>query len=627
MIMVKVLGVLLATFSVSNLPAQIPNKGNYDVKRPKNSKECASVFQLFGTAPKEFRFATYVRQDSVFISSNDFTWFSKIIAAKKDGIAVDLVSQDQFACDQPLPKSSDWSHRGYMLPPVYRDDLMKGYKVYDNGVALFFAGLIPDALKNKTLEANFMVLNNKNRCYYSNVININYHAWGLLKTGFYYDTITREKIKDKYKELSKTLRFTIPFEKDGKEYKPEDIRPLYDSLRITDYAITAINITAYTSVEGSFERNTKLQAERAESVVRALQFYQNEKITSSIATNENWVEFLGDINGSMYDSFFAMSKEEIKEKLKSKDMLSKLEPILRKERKAIIELKLEKRLAYRESDPEQLRKLFRQSIVDRNIDEALHLQNIIFFKIRKEELPEEFMNGLEVPEAIEYGSLLVNNEAFNADLEYHNVFEAIQAFQKLDALLPHNPRIKYNLCILKMRAWLQTSQITDKEMLLKEIIALRNYKIPESLVKRLLINYHIFLSELAKQARDYPGKDRSVQFIYNTYVSLKLNDNDLVNLSKFFCYHSKFDWALQILIPRAKSIDVTEDLLFYYLSLTIYQPRYTANKFYRITMLNAINRNKSKFCDLFASIKNGGITFQLLEDVFLKKTFCENCNN
>lgn len=114
-------------------------------------------------------------------------------------------------------------------------------------------------------------------------------------------------------------------------------------------------------------------------------------------------------------------------------------------------------------------------------------------------------------------------------------------------------------------------------------------------------------------------------FIYQTYVPLKLNDNDLVNLAKYFSHYSKFDWATTLLSSRVKSIDASEDLLFYYLSLTIFNTRNTASVPYRTMMLNAVNQNRKRFCGLFNSSYEGGVSFQLLEDPNLKKTYCENC--
>lgn len=42
-------------------------------------------------------------------------------------------------------------------------------------------------------------------------------------------------------------------------------------------------------------------------------------------------------------------------------------------------------------------------------------------------------------------------------------------------------------------------------------------------------------------------------------------------------------------------------------------------------MLNAININKERYCKLFNAVEKGGVKFQLLENEYLKNTYCENC--
>lgn len=287
---------------------------------------------------------------------------------------------------------------------------------------------------------------------------------------------------------------------------------------------------------------------------------------------------------------------------------------------------MEKRLSYQESNPVELKKYFKENIEKHNIDEALYLQKIIFFKMKKEEIPERYITELEIPETIEYGRLLINNVAYQFENDYDHTFEAIANFKKLEVLLPKSKEIKYNLAVLKMRGWLRTELLEERIDLRKEIEGLRGFGIADPLVRRLLINYSIILSEIKMRQKDYAGKDKALQFIYNTYSPLKLKDADLVNIAKYFSFYSKFDWSIQILMQRVNTISASDDLLFYYLNLTIYNPKYTSNKFYRTTLLNAASRGNQRFCSLFDSIDNGGISFQLLSDPYLKKTFCENCS-
>ena len=125
--------------------------------------------------------------------------------------------------------------------------------------------------------------------------------------------------------------------------------------------------------------------------------------------------------------------------------------------------------------------------------------------------------------------------------------------------------------------------------------------------------------------RKYMEKDKTVKYIYDNYSLLNLNDKDALSLSQYFVAYHKYDWAERLLAKYAIKIDVEEDLLFYYINLTIAQPKTTASKPYRAIMLNAINLNRERFCAIFKPFGKGGISFQLLDSDYLKKTYCENC--
>jgi len=146
------------------------------------------------------------------------------------------------------------------------------------------------------------------------------------------------------------------------------------------------------------------------------------------------------------------------------------------------------------------------------------------------------------------------------------------------------------------------------------------------LIERLIINFHIVKSDVYYRKGDYNTKDFSVDYINKTYKNIVNSDNDYLSLAQYLSYYANTDKSVALLKNKVKSIDVDEDLLFYYLNLTLIDKTLTVKSEYRTIMLNAININKSRFCRLFNSVENGGVTFQLLEDKYLRKTYCESCN-
>jgi hypothetical protein len=321
-----------------------------------------------------------------------------------------------------------------------------------------------------------------------------------------------------------------------------------------------------------------------------------------------------------------MTKDEIKEALRDPTLASKIEPLLAPERKAIIELDLEKRITYSKATQSELKKYFSQSISDKNINEALYLQEVIFHKIRRDEIPVGFLKELEIPRSIGCASLLINYESFLYEHKNSDEFEALKSFTDLNVLLGGDPKVDYNICALRLKIWMNAPGLIKGDDLKTKIESLAKRGIPQLLVTRLTLNYSLLQAEVDLRDQKYQEREKWLKYIMGAYTKLKMTDADLLSLSKFLVHNSRYSAAEKLLTPRLKDINVSADVLFYYLSLTMYNPKNTSTSNYRTIMLNAVNIDRTRFCHIFDPIPLEGVSFQLLEDPVLKKTWCENCN-
>ena len=101
----------------------------------------------------------------------------------------------------------------------------------------------------------------------------------------------------------------------------------------------------------------------------------------------------------------------------------------------------------------------------------------------------------------------------------------------------------------------------------------------------------------------------------------------MVVVAQFLSFYANLEAAADLLSERANKIDVDEDLLFYYINLTILDKDITSTDDYRAILLNAASQNIERYCKLFNSSDKGGITFQLMDNKYLKSSYCQNCNN
>ncbi|WP_298506190.1 hypothetical protein [uncultured Maribacter sp.] len=611
--------------SICNLTAQ------YDIVYPKSesirNQHCKDCFSAFQQKPKEVSFSIKREGDNLYFVTNDKKWFQLLFKNPTDGIAVDIVDKERYDCDMIFPESTQI--KGEVLKPVYAERLKKSLKPYDRDKFRVLVGKLPSSLIGKELEYNILFLGNKNLCNYYTIYNLKSYGFDLLDMGMYLDSIQYNdkkvaSLEEGYKIKYKTLRFKIPFQKNKSQYIAEDIKPLYDSLRLTDFNIKTIDIKAYSSIEGSLERNLELQKQRANSIANALQSYQTPVIKTTISTSENWVEFLNDIEGTKYNSLKNLNKQELKSKLVG-GFSAEMEPILKNHRKAVITLSLEKKDKYKKMKAEELVNVFNTELKAGNLEEATKIQNSLFNKLKYLEGSPDLLRKMEVPEQLSYVRFLNNRSIFKYELSDKQLLIVNNELEKLLKLDPKNSRVKYNLAVLKFKIWRYNAQPVDENKFKNEIMELKNYGISQSLINRMLVNYHIIKSERYMRKRDYENKDKSVAYINDNYKKIPLRDIDYFNLAQFLTYYANTDRAANLLIDKARSIDVNEDLLFYYINLTVVDEDLTQTDDYRAIMLNAINLNKSRYCELFSSPEKDGITFQLLEDEYLRDTYCENC--
>jgi hypothetical protein len=273
----------------------------------------------------------------------------------------------------------------------------------------------------------------------------------------------------------------------------------------------------------------------------------------------------------------------------------------------------------------ELTTLFNKTLAENKVTKALQIQNAIFQKLKGKEKIPEALEKMKIPMQLKFVPLLNKNSMYLYRMHDEYLFVTYEKLEELAKLDPLNGKVKYNLIVLYFKLWKLGYPSFNATQIKRKIAALKNYKIPQPLIDRMMVNYHIVKAEKLMRARKYAEKDISIEFIEDNYEKFQKTDYDYLSLAQFFCFYANNDLAIDLLEEKMQEITVDEDLLFYYINLTIIDEGLTSSPDYRTMMLNAINMNKKRFCKLFNSISKGGVTFQLLENKYLRKTYCENC--
>jgi hypothetical protein len=618
---------LLLLLSFSKVAAQFP----YGIVDQRQHAYCKSCQDWIYAKPKEVLFGIAINPGGdIYFSMSNMQWFNNIFKTDSYGLSIDIVSKKRYQCGAKADGKENFTlPLGTVLPPVYKKQLINGNEFTDGNIWVK-VGKIPTTLSGQELEGNLIILNGNFVCYYSNFINIERSGWQLLPMGLFTDSLIRDSKmygtdENDFFTYTKKEQLVIPFEKGSASFNTKYLRRFFDSLNLGNYKIRKPEIRAYSSVEGQETVNKALMKRRADTIVSALKQYHPGLKRINIITAENWLEFFQDIAAGDVETLKGINKNDVRKKLTDKALTNRIEPMLSKHRKAVIVIYLEGKSKIEFTGNDQIVNRFNKAIVDKDITNARQIQKEIADQVADNNLPATYMDKLEIPGTRLYSPLLNDREVYKYLLKTTSEYEAYENFLGLQKIDPDNGHIQYNICALSFFMWQFGGDTSIQKILLDKINRLPAYDINNVLVKRMQINYHILKCEEDMQRFLYDAKDSSVEFIYNTYKEVQLDDDDIYSLAKYFANYAKIDYAEEIVTPRIDKIDVNEDLLFFYINTQFYYPDTYETDVFNKAVLNAVALNPKRYCNFFLPNDKGGASMQLLEYDELKRIYCESC--
>jgi len=424
------------------------------------------------------------------------------------------------------------------------------------------------------------------------------------------------------KSESSILNFTIPFEKNKSEFKPEDIAPFIKALNEPDFVIDGLYIYAYSSIEGDASANAKLQRKRAESVTKVLQSMQQNKITPSIETKDSWNLFELEMEDGKYADLVKMGKEKAIKKINADGaLLKELEPVLAKQRFAQMVMDVTYDIT---GDKEQkfTTVSFNRAIKANKLPQAYKIMEYAFAKKMDKKYTEDVMDSLKIPNDPKFVNMMNNKVYYNylanssiVDEEDYNEFKRLE---KLDAT---NDIVRYNriFCSIKIDSTLGTKEQQGKMQ--QEIDALYKTKINKKLVDGLNIEWQFKVIESLDTIDDAePLIEACINKIKGFYNFKEASWQNALKLAYVFTRGKDYKFSSSVLEPFLKVPNVSEDLLFSYISIASHLPE----KFYSRTFSDALHKAKEKnperYCRLFGEPY---MSFQVLDNPNAKKDYRE----
>lgn len=601
-----------------------PIKNSYKLK-PYDKNECDVLEKNYAYLPELLSNNIFFENGKIYFYFHDLPLFKEVLSAASDGLALDVVNREQFECGEGNRYYPSEIHTGILLKPIYKDQILSKNELKEKGELKVSFGPIPSFVDTNTSEFNLLVIKKKCLCqsiFYNSIDGENLR---LLDLEFLIDTLSIAQEAD---TVIRTLEFEIPFGRNRSKYKLSDIKPFLDSLNLNKYDLKQIDLIAYSSVEGGFENNKRVQEKRAESIFNAIQKYQLKKVKTTVETQENWEGFFESIKGSPYElELKGMSKEQLRKLIDSDTLDYDLEPYLESQRQAKIKLIVEK--IYKDDDLlNMIDDRYDYAIVSKDYNKAKVLQTVMFINALEGSYNPDSVINFEIPHLPKTVMLNNNKLAFkyyftastNKDSLYTEMLRDIET----QLSIKPEPYLLYNKYMLNLLLWsTNLKRIKQPKEFLKDIKKLYPTKVQNYHVNRLVLNYYLIAADYYYDVKDFKEREKCLKEVKKSLLNAQLNLNQTYQIAKYFMFQMRIKWAINIMKPWINKNEFTEDFLFSFLTIAIYDKEQVPEKDLIRYLEMAKDLNNERFCKLFGF---PNMSFQLFRDLTIKNIYCKSCN-
>lgn len=573
-----------------------------------------------------------VENGKIYLEYANLKDLKRLLKKTKDGLAVDIVQRSQYEKENYNIVDNNLLNKGIMQKVITKDQVFSKNlikpdpkakkKVKINKLKIEMGKFNPKI--TGPYELNLIIVQDGHVC---RTVTRSYLEKGDQESSTPVGIIPADStvgLKPAFepKSESSILNFTIPFEKNKSEFKPEDVAPFIKALNEPDFVIDGLYIYAYSSIEGDAGANAKLQRKRAESVTKVLQSMQQNKITPNIETKDSWALFELEMEDGKYADLVKMGKDKAIKKINSdKALLTELEPVLAKQRFAQMVMDVTYDIS---GDKEQkfTTVSFNRAIKANKMPQAYKIMEYAFAQKMAKKYTDDVLDSLKVPDSPAFVNIM-NNKAYYNYLSNSSIADEddYAEFKRLEKIDPTNDVVRFNriFCSIKLDSTIGTKEQQGKMQ--QEIDALYKTKIKKKTIDGLNIEWQFKIIEALDTIDDAePQIEACINKIKGFYNFKEASWQNALKLAYVFTRGKDYKFSATVLEPFLKVPNVSEDLLFSYISIASHLPE----KFYSRTFSDALHKAKEKnperYCRLFGE---PFMSFQVLDNPNAKKDYRE----
>lgn len=554
-----------------------------------------------------------IEGNKVVLRYHDLQLLKTIFKDTNDGIAIDVLQKDQFACGRENNLNSSKIFDGQLLKPVYRDELFASNTAKGNYRFIGEIGTLPRELVGRELVFSILIINDGMVCKYLLPAPFTVRDYRLQPVPFRFENTDTVKLRSngivdseivKYGfATSKTVPAKIPaIAKKGK--------------------VHSIQIKAFSSIDGEEQNNTFLDSSRAEFIANDLcnRLHVDRRVISK-EHGENWSLANYQFRYFGLDSLLSKKKQYIRNLVNQHSLKEiSLDSLLREQRVC------EARIYYEGDFSSQTDSLalLKGNLLFATITENVLLFNKAAFLIYNSHVTNSVIYDktvieftLKNPEVVAaYAALLSKNISKEQQVITRFLVEWLPHFAELPETGKENLANLY--CLFNsdlLKEWdvasSRMARVIRPETISAQTKNLRN--------KELQLNLQLTFIKYYGQINDTKNAEQCFHFISKYFTGLGLKVESAVQLAAFYNSWGAFQQAVDLLDDYYVHSLLNEDGMFLYAENLMLLQKDGLEKADTATLQLAMRMNTMRWCKWMNDYN------QNLRNPEIKRMYCTSC--
>lgn len=577
------------------------------------AEDCDKEFKQFSNLVLNMGNGLSLDGDEVVLYYHNISYFEKIFSNDNDGMAIDLISKDQFNCGGPNMLDLSPVHDGILLKPVYRNEMFKNNRAESNYRVITKVGDIPEGLNGDDYSLSVILIKDGKSCKYMYPAQHPSKDYDLRPFDPYLNNDSKIEFVLDGVIASQELRYDFRTNKKKAVKLPEIDRSFSD--------IHSIQINSFSSVEGDSTHNSSLHNARASFIQNHLMDelkVSAEKISKN--ASENWSLMDFQLNYFERDELSLLSHDSLKKVLKVRDTSLPWDSLLFAQRKA--EAIINYFGEFEEDGVEDL-SLFnlRTAVAMNNVELA---NKALYVMYQNDEYNPHVLFESQIMDFMNTHPETVANYSANLsryyNLDLYKVTNFIYAWMYREDEL--NDKTRANLLHLYTLVGLELLDRWDvSAKRLSNVIhplKIEDFT-PDNLNDELLLNLQLTYIQYFGQVNDGTNINRAFRFIAEYFKENNLKPKDDVDLALFYNSWSMYRMTVDHLSAKFKQNKLNEDGLFLLAKTMNFTNYKDVSGIYVDVQKKAIESNSERWCDWV------DYDFQVMRNTEVKRMFCETC--